>query len=1295
MATFALPSTAIDDSPTEMGFNPIAPATVYISATQPVSIIASSIAADGSTGDRYLVLPTTLLQKNYVVAGRSLINGQQSSSVHMVYIIVTQDGTEISTSILGLNGVSTRPMNAGEMLKYTADDHYTIAINSSKPVALVAGTTCFAYADGRCDHQAYMPLPVPDTCSNPGDQLYLLADINGNNNNYFVGSTYDCNIQYDYDSMSPSGGGSGRLNPIEPVQLFNSSISPEQNPQSTHTITTSTNPLQITRLGQNPTPQGVYLVTVPSVTQYVTGTVFFTAFGRTNSIQVIGDTAAQQSALLNGQAAALGFWQPYSNVDGYSITHVPVDPGQLHNFTASGKFVITVYGQGGGMSYAYLPAVNAPSYVSSSSTSSTTSTTTTTSVPSSTPTVTTTFSSSSTSAPSPPTATEGVEFWTMFIPNKGGYCNTNASMTFFNKNQQGVTVNITYNNNTMTSPVIMTTVQIFVQAASMYTFPFPTTSLEPTDNVPLFNEAPGATVYITSTLPISIVASSYSLDGSSGDRFLVLPTTLLQNNYVVAGKNQANLGIPGSTQVAYIIVTQNDTNVTATLLGKDASANQARSDFGLSSGTIIKFVSINQYTVVVSSSKPVAMVVGSNCFMFTNGICDHQAHMPLPVPSSCTFPGNDRHLLNNFNSSTNNYFIASTFNCDIPFDYDTNLESGGGTGRLTPNQPVMMTDFTLPGQNNADTHIVNSDTNPLLITQMGNSKTGTYLVYVPAIEQFVSGTVLFAAFDSTVQMQVIADKTTENGGALLDGKGFPGSWIQFPGADGYFITNVPLTQGLHSFSSNGKFLITIYGSTQTSEYAYLPAMSAPLFLHFNYNFHFCLFFNFNYYFNYYHYYNYFTFYSYFYSYFYFYFYFNIHFNFNSYVFFYINIHFYFNLNFYVNVNVTYNNLTFQSKLTDFVTVPGMSTVTRYFPQDSLDTTVYSEPADDGFNFVPESSFRIQSNAPISVFATSTSLDGSSGDTYLVLPTTMLQTTYVVAGADQVNLSNYGSRHVVYFIATQDSTEFHVTMMRNGAVSQGFEEFDAGGMCSFITAGAYTVIVTTTKPIAVVVGTDCFSYAEGACDHQAYMPQPLPVDCYTTDGSFFDSHPVPNQLPRTNKYFVASIYGCNTTYDYTTGTCPINCGSGLLTSGQPVGFTDFSLPSNQSFYVTSASNPLLVTRQGKNALHGAYLLDVPSMSQFVTGSVQFFAFGSNCSLQVVAFLSNGQALLDGQPFGANWTLFSDSMNVQIGIATFPITPGQHTFSMDGGSFFIEVYGSFSGISSYAYLPAINAPNYGNE
>uniref|UniRef100_A0A914WA66 IgGFc-binding protein N-terminal domain-containing protein n=1 Tax=Plectus sambesii TaxID=2011161 RepID=A0A914WA66_9BILA len=353
MATFALPSSVIDESTTETGFNPIAPVTVYISATQPVSIIASSITADGSAGDRYLVLPTTLLQKNYVVAGRSQINGQQSSFVHMVYIIATQDGTEISTRILGLNGASTQPMSAGEMLKYTTDDEYTIAINSSKPVALVAGTTCFTYADGRCDHQAYMPLPVPDSCSNPGDQLYLLADINGNNNNYFVGSTYDCNIQYDFDSMSPSGGGSGRLNPIEPVQMFNSSASPEQNSQGTHTITTNINPLQIIRLGQNPSYQGVYLVTVPSVAQYVTGTVFFTAFGRTNNIQVIGDTAAQQSALLNGQAAALGFWQPYNNVDGYSITHVPVDLGQLYNFTASGKFIITVYGQGGGMSFIF------------------------------------------------------------------------------------------------------------------------------------------------------------------------------------------------------------------------------------------------------------------------------------------------------------------------------------------------------------------------------------------------------------------------------------------------------------------------------------------------------------------------------------------------------------------------------------------------------------------------------------------------------------------------------------------------------------------------------------------------------------------------------------------------------------------------------------------------------------------------------------------------------------------------------------------------------------------------------
>lgn len=99
-----------------------------------------------------------------------------------------------------------------------------------------------------------MPLPVPDTCSYPGDRLYLLGDINGDNN-YFVGSTFNCDIGYSYDINSPGGGGNGRLTSNQPVQLFNSSTS--KNEQGTHTITTDTNPLLITRLGPSSSSLGM------------------------------------------------------------------------------------------------------------------------------------------------------------------------------------------------------------------------------------------------------------------------------------------------------------------------------------------------------------------------------------------------------------------------------------------------------------------------------------------------------------------------------------------------------------------------------------------------------------------------------------------------------------------------------------------------------------------------------------------------------------------------------------------------------------------------------------------------------------------------------------------------------------------------------------------------------------------------------------------------------------------------------------------------------------------------------
>lgn len=359
---------------------------------------------------------------------------------------------------------------------------------------------------------------------------------------------------------------------------------------------------------------------------------------------------------------------------------------------------------------------------------------------------------------------------------------------------------------------------------------FPTTALDPNDpDDGGFNPVQKASIYVTSTLPISIVASSYSSDGSSGDRFLVLPTTLLRTNYVVGGKNHATGGTLIARHVAYVIATSDNTDLTYTLLGSTPEANQNKTETSINAGAVWKFVSPNRYTFVLNASKPVAVIVGANCFMYRNGACDHQAQMLLPVPPSCSNPGTDLHLFNNINGNISDYYVASTFGCDFLFEYDTNLGISGTTGRITPNDPWLLTDFTFSGQNLAPNHFVLSSVNPVLITQFGTNTNGTYLVYAPPTDQFVTGTVLFAAFDGNSQMQVIGDTVTENSGATLDGQPFPGTWTRFPGVNRYYLSIIGLQQGPHSFSSNGLFMITVFGTSQSSAYAYLPGVNAPVY----------------------------------------------------------------------------------------------------------------------------------------------------------------------------------------------------------------------------------------------------------------------------------------------------------------------------------------------------------------------------------------------------------------------------------------------------------------------------------
>ncbi len=153
------------------------------------------------------------------------------------------------------------------------------------------------------------------------------------------------------------------------------------------------------------------------------------------------------------------------------------------------------------------------------------------------------------------------------------------------------------------------------------------------------------------------------------------------------------------------------------------------------------------------------------------------------------------------------------------------------------------------------------------------------------------------------------------------------------------------------------------------------------------------------------------------------------------------------------------------------------------------------------------------------------------------------------------------------------------------------------------------------------------------------------------------------------------------------------GTGQLTASQPAQRTDFNAPYD-AHVVNSVTNSIQIARKGINGQNGTYLMGIPTLNdQYVTGSVLFVAFGVNSFMQVIVLGDNiGSATLDDQPFVSSWIPFNGVTAFQV--ATSSISQGHHTFSVLG-PFSIEIYGSFSASASYAYLPAMNVPNFGKN
>jgi hypothetical protein len=69
----------------------------------------------------------------------------------------------------------------------------------------------------------------------------------------------------------------------------------------------------------------------------------------------------------------------------------------------------------------------------------------------------------------------------------------------------------------------------------------PTYLLYPLPTAGGFNLIPDISIYIMSTHRISAIASNIAMIDNISDRFIILPTNMLQTYYVVGGMNQVSI----------------------------------------------------------------------------------------------------------------------------------------------------------------------------------------------------------------------------------------------------------------------------------------------------------------------------------------------------------------------------------------------------------------------------------------------------------------------------------------------------------------------------------------------------------------------------------------------------------------------------------------------------------------------------------------------------------------------------------------------------------------------------------
>uniref|UniRef100_A0A914VEL3 IgGFc-binding protein N-terminal domain-containing protein n=1 Tax=Plectus sambesii TaxID=2011161 RepID=A0A914VEL3_9BILA len=325
------------------GWNSIPPIGINIKSDSPVTIFGQNILSDSSSGDIFTVLPVSALGTSYYVP---LADSKALTSYgNRVLVVPTQNNTLVSFE----NNVI---LNLQSIYQYDAINAMTLSFNSSQPVAVIAGTTCFGLENGGCDYRAFMPMPT--RCGQTGDNLdtHPVMDLQGKPDEYILAAECEGTT-----SSMIDGNSAAQLTPNGPIDFFRFN----QN-SNAHVASCRDSGRYIQLIRTLPSFGGAILGPVLSISQYVANTSlqFFVPQTTSNYAQIVADASAMNSLLMDGAAQPDLQWKAVPVVNGYRFSYATATVGQgFHQFSATGIFSVTVYGfSNGSYSYSYIPAFN-------------------------------------------------------------------------------------------------------------------------------------------------------------------------------------------------------------------------------------------------------------------------------------------------------------------------------------------------------------------------------------------------------------------------------------------------------------------------------------------------------------------------------------------------------------------------------------------------------------------------------------------------------------------------------------------------------------------------------------------------------------------------------------------------------------------------------------------------------------------------------------------------------------------------------------------------------------------------